>query len=220
MWAGKQISTRGRPPRPGMKCWSLAGTRRAVSVSRDSHPQAPSRGCVRHGDFCPALILKAAAFRYWRDPQCVTACAAYVVNRWLLKPHFAMGPFMRGHFNDCLLIPAALPLVLWLQRLMRLRAHDGHPTANEIFLHLAVWAFIAECAGPFLAHRGTADWRDLPAYFLGAIASHVLWRRREIPCSRARSPVTPPNDAPEKMAHFLPWRSPPRKAQEPPVVPD
>jgi hypothetical protein len=129
--------------------------------------------------------LRAAVFRYWRDPQCVAACAAYAVNRWLLKPHFAMGSFMRGHFNDCLLIPAALPVVLWLQRLLRLRMHDGMPTAGEIFMHVAVWAFIAEGAGPFLAHHGTADWLDVLAYFLGAIASYVLWRRREIPCSGA-----------------------------------
>lgn len=92
---------------------------------------------------------------------------------------------MRGHFNDLLLIPAALPLVLWLQRLLRLRAHDRLPTAGEIFTHLAVWAFIAEGAGPFLTHHGTADWLDVLAYFLGAIACYVLWRRREIPCSRA-----------------------------------
>ena len=33
------------------------------------------------------------------DPICLAACAAYGANRWLLKPFFAMGTFMRGHFN-------------------------------------------------------------------------------------------------------------------------
>lgn len=132
--------------------------------------------------------MKGTPFRYWHDPLCIVACAAYAVNRWVLEPHFtmgAMGPFMRGHFADCLLIPAALPPVLWLQRRLGLRTHDDMPRAGEIFLHLAVWAFIAEGAGPFLTHHGTADWRDVLAYSAGAAACYVLWRRREMPCREA-----------------------------------
>ena len=139
------------------------------------------------------------AFRYWRDPACLAACAAYALNRWLLKPHFAMGPFMRGHFADCLLIPAALPLVLWLQRRLGLRTHDGTPTSGEIFLHLAIWAFIAEGAGPFLTRRGTADWWDVAAYSAGAAACYVLWRWRKIPCRGRRTPVPPSADAQQKL---------------------
>ena len=141
-----------------------------------------------------------AGFRYWRDPICLAACAAYIVNRWLLLPHFAMGPLMRGHFSDCLLIPAALPLVLWLQRRLALRTHDGVPTGKEILLHLAIWAFITEGAGPFLTHHGTADWRDVAAYSAGAAACYVFWRWREIPCRARQSPVTPSLDALPKMA--------------------
>lgn len=147
--------------------------------------------------------MRTAAFHYWRDPLCVAACVAYAVNRWLLKPHFAMGPFMRGHFNDVLLIPAALPLVLWLQRRLALRTHDGAPTGREILLHLAVWAFIAEGAGPFLTHHGTADWLDVMSYSAGAAACYVLWRRREIPCRQRQSPVTPCADASQKIARPL-----------------
>jgi hypothetical protein len=147
--------------------------------------------------------LKLAGFRYWRDQFCLAACAAYAANRWLLKPHFAMGPFMRGHFADCLLIPAALPLVLWLQRKLGLRTHDSMPTGGEILLHLAIWAFITEGAGPWLTRHGTADWRDVLAYSAGAAACYVLWRWREIPCRAAQTPVTPSTDAPHKMARPL-----------------
>ena len=152
---------------------------RVASVC-DHFFEAPPRSRIGRGDFCAPL--KITPFRYWRDPVCITACAAYAVNRWLLKPHFAMGSFMRGHFADVLLIPAALPLVLWLQRRLGLRTHDGPPGGGEILLHLAVWAFIAEGAGPFLTHRGTADWRDVLAYSAGGAVCYVLWRRREIPC--------------------------------------
>lgn len=147
--------------------------------------------------------MKNAAFRYWRDPLCIAACAAYAVNRWLLKPHFAMGPFMRGHFADCLLIPAALPLVLWLQRRLALRTHDVLPTGGEILLHLALWAFIAEGAGPFFTHRGTADWWDVLSYSAGAAGCYVFWRWREIPCRGRRTLVTPSPDAQPKIARPL-----------------
>ena len=157
-------------------------------------------------------------FRYWRDPICLAACAAYGANRWLLKPFLAMGPFMRGHFNDLFLIPAALPFVLWLQRRLGLRTHDAPPTGGEIALHLAVWAFIAEGAGPWLTHRGTADWRDVAAYSAGAAACYVFWRRREIPCEPGRTPVSPPSDAPEIVARHLPRRSLARARLEPPAA--
>ena len=54
-------------------------------------------------------------FGYLRDPLCIAACALYLLNRGGLREHIG-GVFLRGHFNDLLLIPAALPLVLWVQR--------------------------------------------------------------------------------------------------------
>ncbi len=46
-------------------------------------------------------------FGYLRDPLFLIAVAGYVLNRWLLKP-LVPSPFLHGHFNDLLLIPAAL----------------------------------------------------------------------------------------------------------------
>jgi hypothetical protein len=86
---------------------------------------------------------------------------------------------MRGHFNDLFLIPAALPLMLWVHRRLGLRTHDEPPRAGEILLHLLVWTFIAECAGPFLTNRGTADWADVAAYSAGAAVCYVFWRGRK-----------------------------------------
>jgi len=50
-------------------------------------------------------------FGYARDPLCLAACLCYALNRWILPPVFK-GGFLRNYFADCLLIPAALPLVL------------------------------------------------------------------------------------------------------------
>jgi hypothetical protein len=100
-------------------------------------------------------------FRYGLEPLSLAACALYAANRWLMKPLLA-SPFLRGHFNDLLLIPCALPLVLWLHA--------------EISLHLAMWTLIAEWIGPHWLHRGVGDWWDVGAYTLGAVIAAIAWR--------------------------------------------
>lgn len=115
-------------------------------------------------------------FAYGRDPLCLIAIGLYALNRWVLKPALEV-PFLESHFNDVLLIPAALPLVLWLQRRLKWRTHDQYPDTREIALHLFVWGLIAEVAGPHLFDHATGDWRDLIAYTTGAIVSGLWWSR-------------------------------------------
>jgi membrane-associated PAP2 superfamily phosphatase len=114
-------------------------------------------------------------FGYARDPLCLAACACYVGNRWLV-PFALKGLFLQGYFADCLLIPAALPLLLWLQRRTGLRRDDRPPKWNEIFLHLAVWSVAAEIIAPHLFSRATGDPWDVAAYAGGALLSGVLWQ--------------------------------------------
>ncbi len=109
------------------------------------------------------------------EPLCLAACALYAVNRWIVKPHVASS-FLHGHFNDLLLIPCALPLLLWIQRRAGLRTHDRFPSLGEIALHLGVWAAIAEFIGPRWLHHGIGDPWDVVAYTAGAIAAAILWR--------------------------------------------
>ena len=85
-------------------------------------------------------------FRYLRDPLFLAGCAAYALNRWLLKPHLPSG-FLHSHFNDLLLIPA-LPPILWLHRQLGLRSRDHTPTSSEIALHLIFWSALFEWIGP------------------------------------------------------------------------
>jgi hypothetical protein len=114
-------------------------------------------------------------FRYLLEPLCIAACVCYAANRWLVKPHVAVS-FLHGHFNDILLIPCALPLVLWLQRRLGLREHDRFPTLAEVTAHLAVWTLIAEWIGPRWLNRGTGDVWDVAAYALGAAIALTAWR--------------------------------------------
>ncbi len=107
--------------------------------------------------------------------MCLVACAAYVLNRWLLKPGFDAA-FLHGTFNDLLLIPAALPWVLWVQHKLGWRPSKTFPTPGEIVGHLLVWSVIAEGIMPLLNPRFTADWWDVVAYAAGAAVAAVLWR--------------------------------------------
>lgn len=115
-------------------------------------------------------------FGYVRDPLCLAACALYVLNRTWWRAQIG-GGFLTGYFNDLLLIPAALPLVLWVQRRIGVRANDQPPRWREIALHLAVWSIVAEGIMPHFIARATGDWRDVVAYAAGAIVAGVCWQQ-------------------------------------------
>ena len=123
-------------------------------------------------------------FAYWRDSLALAATGLYALNRWVLVPAGAAG-FWRNHFNDILVIPAALPLVLWLHRRLGLRQHDRPPTILEVGGHVAVWALLCEFAGPRWTSHGTADPRDVVAYATGGALAWLWWRFRYNPARAA-----------------------------------
>jgi hypothetical protein len=114
-------------------------------------------------------------FRYWRDPLFLSCCGLYGLNRCCLKPYLH-SVFLRSYFNDLLLIPCALPLLLWLHRRLRLRHHDAPPTFAEIAGHLAVWSVLFEAIGPRWLPGTTADLRDVLVYTVGGLAAFLIWR--------------------------------------------
>ena len=125
-------------------------------------------------------------FAYLRDHLFWISLATYAINRLLIRPH--CGPFINAHahwlwefshshLDDCLLIPAALPVVLWLQRLTGLRNHDGPPGWGEMLGHLAIWSVMCKFVGPHWLHIGVADPWDLLAFTMGGIAACLWWNR-------------------------------------------
>lgn len=115
-------------------------------------------------------------FRYGRDSLCLGALSLYALNRWVLKA-LMVSSFLSGQFNDVLLIPAALPLVLWVQRGLRIRKHDRPPAWSEIGLHFLVWSVVCEGIGPWWFHHGTSDPWDVIAYAMGAGAAGFWWNQ-------------------------------------------
>jgi hypothetical protein len=118
-------------------------------------------------------------FRYWRDGLFLLACSLYALNRWWIIPQ-THNPFLRYHFNDLLLMPCALPLLLLGQRGLKLRTHDQMPCAGEIALYLTVWSILFEVIGPHLLRRATGDLWDVVAYVAGGLIAGVWWQRRAV----------------------------------------
>lgn len=114
-------------------------------------------------------------FAYLGDPLFIASCVMYAANRWLIKPHFHSG-FFHNWFNDLLLIPCALPVLLLAHRQLGLREHDGPPTAWEITTHVIGWSVLFEVIGPHIM-RTTGDPWDAVAYAAGGLAAFCWWHR-------------------------------------------
>jgi hypothetical protein len=127
------------------------------------------------GDSCPAVNC----FRYLSDRLFVISCWLYALNRWCVKP-YVPSPFVRGHLNDLLLIPCALPPILLLQRCLNLRANDAMPTSGEIAFHLAIWSLLFEVIGPHLMRHATGDPLDVVAYLVGGVLGWCWWQRQRL----------------------------------------
>jgi len=125
---------------------------------------------------------KAARFRYLLDPLFLSATGLYIANRFILKPVWGNSfPFLRNHLDDCLLIPAALPPLLWVFRSLHLRLHDTPPTAPEVLQWTAFWSVVFEWLFPRYFHKGVADGWDALSYALGALVSWFVWNRSTRP---------------------------------------
>lgn len=123
--------------------------------------------------------MRPRRFCYLADPIFLGAVMLYALNRWWWKRRFgAELPFVHDHFNDCLLIPVALPPLLWIFREFGLRSHDGMPTLREVFEWTLVWSVMFEWVFPRFFHLGTADWADVLSYVAGAVLAAGFWLRK------------------------------------------
>jgi hypothetical protein len=106
------------------------------------------------------------------------------MNRFWGKPQFGPSlPFLQCHFDDCLLVPAALPPLLYVFRKLGLRRDDSPPSLREVAEWTLLWAVTFEWAFPRFLSRGIGDWRDVLAYAAGALVSWQLWRGGPVPAN-------------------------------------
>ena len=117
-------------------------------------------------------------FRYLRDPLFLSASLLYGLNRFWLKPRWGTQiPFLRNHWNDCLLLPTALPMLLWFFRKTGLRPQDAPPAWREVAGWTLLWSLLFEGIFPRFLHWGTADWRDVLCYAAGALCAGLYWNK-------------------------------------------
>ena len=114
-----------------------------------------------------------------RDRLFWVSCLLYATNRWLVKPH-THNPFLLFHFNDLLLIPCALPPLLWLHGRLGLRPRESAPTLSEVTFHLVVWSVLFEAIGPRIMARATGDIWDVVAYVVGGLLAYWWWNRTRL----------------------------------------
>lgn len=132
-----------------------------------------------HGVWHGHSGLAVKPFGYLRDRLFLLGCLLYALNRWGLKPRLHIA-FLHDHFNDSLLIACALPPLLYLHRLLKLRSHDRPPTPAEIGWHLVFWSVLFEVIGPRILPHATGDPWDVVAYVVGGILAGLWWQRSRL----------------------------------------
>jgi hypothetical protein len=125
-------------------------------------------------------------FRYLQDRLFGFSLAAYAVNRLLIRPHCGnflqahhpwLWTFLHSHFDDLLLMPVALPVLLWLQQQLGLRTENRPPGWWEMFACLALWSVMCKIIGPIYFHIGVADPWDVLFFAAGGIMACLWWHR-------------------------------------------
>lgn len=148
-------------------------------VHFDDYSPLQGPACFRPRCRHSLRFVRRAASALALDPVCLAACAFYAINRWLIEPQVSAA-WVHSWVNDAFLIPAALPLLLALERKLGLRSYDGPPTWGEIIAHLVGWSLLFEYLGPMLNPRSTGDVWDVVAYSVGAIAAGAWWQGRRV----------------------------------------
>jgi hypothetical protein len=117
-------------------------------------------------------------FLYLRDPLFLVCVATYFINRFVLKVIWKEG-FVHEHLNDLICIPFWVPIMLFIQRKLGMRADDSSPRPGELVIPLIVWSWTFEIllpAIPSLSHAFVADHLDVLAYAAGALGAGLFWR--------------------------------------------
>jgi ubiquinone/menaquinone biosynthesis C-methylase UbiE len=124
-------------------------------------------------------------FNYLFDPLFLACCGLYAANRWLIKPHTHIA-FFHNWFNDTLLIPCALPPLLFVHDLLGLRPRNAWPTPIEIAAHTVGWSILFEVIGPHIMHTTGDPW-DAVAYAVGGTLAGIWWHFAKQPSPAGNS---------------------------------
>ncbi|MBA2781206.1 hypothetical protein [Billgrantia kenyensis] len=115
-------------------------------------------------------------FRYLLDKLFLFSLTIYILNKWLVPNSLKGGiAFFNNYLNDLIFPAVAIPLILFITKLSKLRYPDTPPKLSEIIPPIIVWSIGFEYVGPVYLNRGTADIFDVVAYFAGGLGSWMWW---------------------------------------------
>lgn len=116
-------------------------------------------------------------FGYLRDPLFLACFGGYWIHR-LAASNGLSTPLLTSYLNDVICIPFWIPLMLWAQRMLRLRAHDDPPRGYEVVIPLVIWAVVFEVILPLTSvwkGRTFPDPVDVLCYAMGGLGAVVFW---------------------------------------------
>jgi hypothetical protein len=117
------------------------------------------------------------AFRYLKDPLFLACFSAYWLHR-ILSSCGMSTPLLRSYLNDAICIPFWIPIVLWVQRRLGVRRHDGPPQGHEVVIPLLILALVFEVILPATrawSGLAAADPNDVLCYAAGGLGAAYFW---------------------------------------------
>jgi len=140
--------------------------------------------CGRCGSYkYGTLGAVRAGFKWLRDPLFIAATGIYMLHKWSpLWPAAMRSSFTEHYLSDLLLVPVALPGVLFLAHVAGLRSSASPLRLIEVLIPLVIWSLAFEFVGPQFLGRGTFDPFDVLFYSIGGLAGWLFWSTRPALC--------------------------------------
>lgn len=116
-------------------------------------------------------------FQYLKDPLFLACFGTYWVHRFAADFGFST-PLLRSYLNDLVCMGFWIPIMLWTQRVLKLRAHDDPPHSYEVVIPLVLWAVVFEVILPMTSlwnDRTIPDPFDVLCYAVGGLAAVLFW---------------------------------------------
>ena len=117
-------------------------------------------------------------FRYLKDPLFLACVAIYSANK--LSRLLAGGTdFQNAYVNDLICMPFWVPIMLVVNRILGLRAHDRPPGFYEIAIPVLVWSAAFELVFPYTSwfcEYSVADPNDVLCYCAGGLVAGLFWK--------------------------------------------
>lgn len=83
------------------------------------------------------VFINTDRYRFIKDNFFLLSLIIYGINFLFIRYGVNNNYFMKCYFNDLFLIPVALPVVLYLMKILNLRG-DHYPTFSEILICLII----------------------------------------------------------------------------------